>query len=273
MARRVPRRLCDRRANCQLRPRRRDDPRSVRGQPASAARARRARSVPARPSDTRRRSAGGWSAGVPVQRQVDGALLDRPPREQADRDLLRHLDRPALPDPGDLCEVLLDVGRQQFAPGPGGRSRRSPRPAGRWPCRRRRSAAPRSRPCSPRPGSAPAPWSPGAARRRWNRPPPRRRSPRCRPRRARPARRAASRTGRCPPSARQRSRCRPASRRSSASCAGIELGAGQRLHRGQLGVAARFGAPTARSCRAAETSGQPVSRRPRRVGVGTDSDL
>ena len=67
--------------------------------------------MPARPSDTSRRRAGGC-AGVrePGVRRVHRRLVDRPRREQAHDHGLGALARPPLPHVGHVGEVALDVG-------------------------------------------------------------------------------------------------------------------------------------------------------------------
>ncbi len=79
-------------------------------QVTSKARARSARSTPARPSSTSRRSARRHlRVGQELVRGVQAGLADVPRRVQPDHHRLRDLARPPLPHPGDGVEVLARV--------------------------------------------------------------------------------------------------------------------------------------------------------------------
>ena len=79
--------------------------------------------------------------------------------------------------------------------------------------------------------------------------------------RAPPAHPAGSRTGRCRRSARPAAPNRRASRRSRLNCSGCSFAAGERLHGGELGVAARSRPTRARS-RSARGHGRPAGLPP-----------
>ena len=229
----------------------------------------RCRPGPRRPAGATRRVI----PGLPVRGQVDGSLLDRPPRVQADRDLLRHLDRAPLPDPGHLGEVLA---RRRARATRAGRDARSRAMAAS--CRalaipsssisrshtaalfaasgsRARTMVARRIPDAVGSAAAAASISVDAGGRR-----------------ARPAPPAGSRTGRCPPPVPATEPTRPASRRSR-SVGRHRAWRRRTPARRPAGCHCRQSPPTASSCRAADTSGPTSLRGPNRVGVGADGDL